>query len=82
MNKIKFRKSILENLNDIYAYNLSSKEIKVLAEKIITLNGERKKLKRKSLSQSDILLITYANTIVEKKKKIFFSVGKVFKKIC
>ena len=58
MNKIKFRKSILENLNDIYAYNLSSKEIKVLADKIITLNGERKKLKRKSLSQSDILLIT------------------------
>ena len=72
MNKIKFRKSILENLNDIYAYNLSSKEIKVLAEKIITLNGERKKLKRKSLSQSDILLITYANTIVEKKKKDLF----------
>ena len=71
MNKIKFRKSILENLNDIYAYNLSSKEIKVLAEKIITLNGERKKLKRKSLSQSDILLITYANTIVEKKKDLF-----------
>ena len=56
MNKIKFRESILENLNDIYAYNLSSKKIKVLAEKIIALNVGRKKLKRKSLSQSDILL--------------------------
>ena len=37
MNKIKFRESILENLNDIYAYNLSSKKIKALAEKIIAL---------------------------------------------
>ena len=80
MNKTKFRKSILENLNDIYAYNLSSKEIKVLAEKIITLNGERKKLKRKSLSQSDILLITYANTIVEKKKRSFLVLEKFLKK--
>ena len=80
MNKIKFRESILENLNDIYAYNLSSKEIKALAEKIIALNGERKKLKQKPLSQSDILLITYANTIVEKKKRSFSVLEKFLKK--
>ena len=38
MNKTKFKERIIENLHDIYAYNLSSEEINKLASDIIYLN--------------------------------------------
>ena len=67
MNKIKFKERIVENLHDIYAYNLSSEEINKLADDIIDIKTVTKKANQKPLTQNDILLITYANTIVKKK---------------
>ncbi len=72
MNKINFKKRILANLNDIYSYVLSSREINILAKKICTLKRDNnKKFKTKALSQNDVLLITYANTLTDKNKKSF-----------
>ena len=76
MNKIKFKSRVLENLNDIYSYILSDKEINNLANKIISLNKKTKINKIKGLSENDILLITYADTIIEKNKKSFSVLNK------
>ena len=79
MNKIKFKERIVENLHDIYAYNLSSEEINKLASDIIYLNTRTKKNKQKPLTQNDILLITYADTIVNKNKKSFSVLSQFLK---
>ena len=80
MNKIKFKERILENLHDIYAYNLSSEEINKLADNIIDINSVTKKANPNPLTQNDILLITYADTIVSSNKKSFSVLSQFLKK--
>ena len=79
MNKIKFKERIVENLHDIYAYNLSPEEINKLADDIIGIKTVTKKANQKPLTQNDILLITYANTIVKKNKKSFSVLNQFLK---
>ena len=76
MNNIKFKRRVLENLNDIYSYILSSTEIESLAKKIISLSKNNIISKKKAFSQNDILLITYADSIIDKKEKSFFTLNK------
>ena len=66
----KFRK-IFNDVNAIYSYILTPTEIKKLSDDIIKLIQTRSNNKSREIQETDILLITYADTLMEKKKKSF-----------
>ncbi len=68
MLKKNTEKKIINDLNDIYSYILSTKEINKLAIDIYKLI-ENKSSKIKILNEKDVLLITYADSIKNKKNK-------------
>ena len=55
------------------------KEINDLTSEVIKLSTNRKVKKKKFLTQSDIILVTYADTIIENKKSSFFVLNKFLK---
>ena len=65
----KFRK-IFNDVNAIYSYILTPTEIKKLSDDITKLIQTRSNNKSREIQETDILLITYADTLMEKKKKI------------
>ena len=79
MNNRKFESRIIENLTDIYSYILTPKEIDKLALKIKSLIYKSPVKKKSSLTQNDIILITYANTITQKNNKPFLILRKFLK---
>ena len=64
-------KKITNDVNAIYSYILSSSEIKKLSNDIIKLVKVKSNQKVRKIKETDILLITYADTFKEKKKKSF-----------
>ena len=69
----KFEK-IYKDVNAIYSYILTSSEIEKLSSKIIKLikvSGSKRTIQ---IKETDILLITYADTLTEKKKKIIYCI--------
>ncbi len=75
-----FQNIVFDNLNNIYSYILTPKEINNLTLKVLKLSNSIKVKKKYSLTQKDIILITYADTIIEKNKKSFFVLNKFLKK--
>ncbi|MBV69389.1 MAG: alpha-amylase [Pelagibacterales bacterium] len=80
MNNKVFHNIIFEHLNNIYSYILSPKEINDLTFEVIKLSTNRKVKKNKFLTQEDIILVTYADTIIENNKSSFFVLNKFLKK--
>ena len=66
----KFEK-IYKDVNAIYSYILTSSEIERLSKNIIKLIKFSKPKKSIKIKETDILLITYADTLTEKKRKSF-----------
>ena len=66
----RFRK-VFNDVNAIYSYILTPREIKKLSDDIIKLIQARSNNKSREIQETDILLITYADTFIEKKKKSF-----------
>ena len=64
-------KKIFNDISSIYSYILTSSEIKKLSNEINKLIHCRSGSKIIEISERDILLITYADTLIEKKKKVF-----------
>ena len=64
-------KKIFNDISSIYSYILTSSEIKKLSNEINKLIHCRSGSKIIEISERDILLITYADTLIEKKKKSF-----------
>ncbi len=65
----KLERKVFQNLNDIYTYILSPDEIKKLTKKILTLCNVKKVQRSHKISEKDILLITYADSIKRNKIK-------------
>ena len=64
-------KKIFNDVNAIYSYILTPKEIKKLSDDIFKLIQVKNNNKISQIKETDILLITYANTFIENKKKSF-----------
>ena len=77
-NKV-FHNIIFEHLNNIYSYILTPKEINDLTFEVIKLSTNTKVKKKKFLTQEDIILVTYADTIIENNKSSFFVLNKFLK---
>ncbi|MEC8100580.1 MAG: alpha-amylase family glycosyl hydrolase [Pseudomonadota bacterium] len=71
MNKYALKKKhkIINDVNAIYSYILTSSEIKKLSNHIIKLIKFTSSTKATKIKEKDILLITYADTLTEKRKK-------------
>ena len=63
MNKKEFHNILFENLNNIYSYILSPKEISMLTKKVLDLSSKVKPVKNNFLSQEDVILVTYSDSI-------------------
>ena len=72
-------KKIFKEVSDIYSYILTPIQIKKLTNKIYNSLCNERYNSPKRISQKDIILITYANTIKSKKKKIVRSFRRFFK---
>ena len=75
----KFEK-IYKDVNAIYSYILTSSEIEKLSSKIIKLikvSGSKRTIQ---IKETDILLITYADTLTEKKRKSFIVLNDFLEK--
>ena len=79
MNNKVFHNIIFEHLNNIYSYILTPEEINDLTFEVIKLCSNRKVKKKKFITQEDIILVTYADTIIENNKSSFFVLNKFLK---
>ena len=73
MNKYHTKKyeKIINDVNAIYSYILSASEIKKLSNDIIRMIKVRSVNNVSKIKETDIVLITYADTLIQKNKKSF-----------
>ena len=73
MNKYHIKKyeKIINDVNAIYSYILSASEIKKLSNDIIRMIKVRSGNNVSKIKETDIVLITYADTLIKKNKKSF-----------
>ena len=73
MNKYHTKKyeKIINDVNAIYSYILSASEIKKLSNDIIRMIKVRSVNDVSKIKETDIVLITYADTLIQKNKKSF-----------
>ena len=68
-NANKKYEKIYNDVNAIYSYILTSSEIEKLSDNIVKLIKFSTQKKNLKIKETDVLLITYADTLTEKKRK-------------